>query len=173
VNPEPNPYAPPIAVNPAPAPAEIDNGAEPRGIGGWLLLSLLGVVLVGGIAAFGLVRILMHWEQWYAALLHPPFRWGVAVRLILPPVIFTISVVAVVWMVRHDRRLPYLMVAFYCMQALVLLWALVSLNDIRSPSPNSAHEFGRQIGQLIPFIRCLVWVIYFMHSERVKNTFVK
>jgi hypothetical protein len=170
-DPSTNPYAPPLSSEPGPAPVEPRNGDGPRGIGGWLLLSFLGVLGVIGLSLYGLVNNLVHWDSYtfIIAVMDPGAYWIWLVHIAGVATMFTMGIVAVVWMLQHDRRVPRWMVAFYVVQALVLLFAVSFVGDARPTSTDSARGFG----QLIPFIRCLLWVFYFMHSERVANTFVK
>jgi hypothetical protein len=169
-DPSTNPYAPPLSSARGPTPVEPQNDDGPRGIGGWLLLSFLGVFGVIGLSLYGLViNVLAHGEDLLIAMMDPGTYWMWLVQVAGTSTMLTMGIVAVPWMLRHDRRVPRFMVAFYVVQALVLLFAMTVVSDAHPTSSDSPRGFG----QLIPFIRCLLWVGYFMHSERVANTFVK
>lgn len=153
-----NPYAPPIATErePEPVAAEVEG---PKGIGGWLLLSFVGVLFVGAICFIALVRGLMILDDLLAMFEHVWFPWKLITSMLLASAVFGLAVLAVAWMVRHDRRLPNLMVAFYVLQAIMWLVA-ISINN-----SDGTYWFWP--------VRCMGWIFYYRHSKRVENTFVK
>jgi hypothetical protein len=99
------------------------------------------------------------------------------VILLFISVMFTMAVVATIWMVQHDRKLPRLMLAFHVVQAAGFLY-IFSLSTGHPPSDASnAYQDGQAMGRFLNVtflvLRCLIWMAYFSSSKRVKQTFIQ
>jgi hypothetical protein len=173
-----NPYAAPISAEPVPALVQDQpDDTEPRGIGGWLVLSLLGVIVFGAVCCVGLVRNVLAWEQLLAAFRRQPFPWFIAAHLLLISGIFTTALLGIVGAFKRDRRTPKLIIAFYALQAaffvlFISLGADYGYSSGSEGSENADYKMGYLIGSGVLPLRCLAWIAYYLRSKRVRNTFV-
>lgn len=156
----PNPYAPPHAID-RPPQTEPTTTAGPRGIGGWLVLCLIGLVAWAISYVIGLHGLVVHLDAVSARLASGnPIDLA---RIPLALIDLVMIIVAVVWMVRHDRRFPKLFIAHTIVQ--IILFGVVAWQDPRSGVSTETV--------LVLIVRALVWFNYFSVSERVENTFVR
>lgn len=155
----PNPYAPPRASEPPPT-SEAPASGGPRGIGGWLIVCLLGLLVWAIVYVIGLYSILVDIDALSAGLAKGN-AWALA-RVILVPSGLVMVIVALVWMFRHDRRFPKLFVAHVVVQ--VIMYGLAALE----PRSGVSVEIV-----LVLIVRALAWFNYFWVSERVEATFVR
>jgi hypothetical protein len=177
---EQNPYAAPVA--PVDAAGGTPGGAPtgPRGIGGWLVLPLLGLIVTPIRIAIQTVRDLAPafspatWE----ALTTPG---GPAYDPMWAPVIvfeavasFTLVAFTLIllWLFfRKSRRVPLLMILWLLttigLQVADLALAAQIPVIASQPDPQSLGELARSA------VGALIWIPYFLVSKRVKNTFVE
>lgn len=155
----PNPYAPPRASEPTPT-SEAPASGGPRGIGGWLIVCLISLVVWAIVYVIGLYGILVHIDLVSAGLAKGNLL--VLARVILVPSGLVMVIVALAWMFRHDRRFPKLFVAHVVMQ---VIWSGAAALEPRSGVSVEVV--------LVLIVRALVWVNYFWVSERVEATFVR
>lgn len=182
-----NPYSPPraeVEVKTSVPTAhqgslQSDVVEEPRGIGGWLLLPLLGLVLtpIGMANSFvNVARIGFAPGAWdamtpgseaYDPLQAPLLAFGMAFTLL--------GVVAsplLLWLfLKRHRYVPRLMVA--SLAALVFGRAFDFLLASRIPAFRPAMPALVATYVVLPGLLATVWIAYFLRSSRVKNTFVR
>lgn len=167
-----NPYAPPgIAASKSTVAESAGETNVPKGVGGWLVVSLIGVVVVGCFCAAGLIRIVMNLDAWIGAVMQPDIFWFDAVRVLLIVVLFSMSFTAVWWMFLHDRRLPTLMIVYYTVHA--VLFAIMAFTRSTPAGVSEAYQVGYVGGQWIWVARSVAWILYYRSSERVENTFTE
>lgn len=179
--PEQNPYAPPRAdgVEGAPPPPLLLDLAGPRGIGGWLILPLIGLVLNPIRLGMTLVNDLLpvfRPETWNA--LTTPGQenyhamWGplLLFELVTNLLVGVFTVVLLVLFLRKSRRVPLLMIALLAGHVLIQVvdWALVGTIPALAHDPK-AQDFSDLRRALIG---AAIWIPYFVKSRRVRNTFV-
>lgn len=178
---EPNPYAPPAEAE-APPPETIPVvGDGPRGIGGWLLLPLLG--LVGSLLQIGSALVTVYlplfgegggWQVVtdandpnYHALWAPLIVFEIVTNVAFGGVI----VVLLVFALKHSRRFPPLMIGYLAAGVVI---AIVDSAWARSIPALASDEGVEGVGQIArSIVGALIWIPYFRLSVRVKNTFVK
>jgi hypothetical protein len=178
---EPNPYAPPAATEealPEPAP---EVGYGPRGIGGWLILPLLG--LVGSLLSLSVALFTV-----YAPLFAEGGGWAVVTdqsdpsysALWAPLIVFEIGtnlaliglIVFLLYLVfRKSRRFPRLMIAYLIAGIVVGVIDLAWAEQIPALAADSSSESLTQVMRSI--VGAVIWIPYFLVSQRVKNTFVE
>ncbi|HHH10721.1 MAG TPA: DUF2569 domain-containing protein [Sorangium sp.] len=179
-----NPYAPP-ALHPQPWQPQRDDDVAvrngPRGIGGWLLLPLLHLVVtaVRGLASLALDHAPMYVAggDWWT-IIDPHFDdyhplWGpLIVFETTATVAFVIAAATALWlMFRRSITFPRVMIGFYLTNAVYALLEYVGCMVV----PALASATGaRATQQLVgAFIGCLIWVSYMHASKRVANTFTR
>lgn len=160
--------AAPIAVN------ELAGAAEPRGIGGWLLVVAFGQVLGSLQLLVRLVQLYLDPENLKVFEQYPLAMFG---ELAMNVGLLLLALVTAVLFFRKSPRFPRL---FIC--ELVAVPALMVLSVVWT-----AFAFSSQLG--VPFsefwgieqqdivqfglavVTALIWIPYTLKSRRVKNTF--
>jgi len=153
---------------------------DPKGLSGWLILPLLGLILSPLWMGFYLVRDLLpafSTEAWkvltrpgtpaYDPLWAPLLIFEAVASVAL--LLFTL--VLLFLFVKKSRRTPKLFIAW--LLSLVGLRIADQLLGSRipviaqHPDPQGLKELAQAI------LAALIWIPYFMRSKRVKNTFVE
>jgi hypothetical protein len=178
---EQNPYSPPQAeLVPAPAAAvEAENLAGPRGIGGWLILPLLGLL-------FTLVRMLAEMREFawvlkpgaWAALTTPGAEayhplWGPTIifELITAVGFLGFTLVTLVLFLRKSRRVPRLMMIWWALTVAIQGIDMILIAQI--PALKATGDARAATDLMRSVIGSVIWIPYFYNSRRVKNTFVQ
>jgi|SRR5215813_5025826 len=143
------------------APAE----AEPKGIGGWLILPVIGTLLsplITGYAAFQDVVVLLN------ASLSTALAAFFVVEFIYKFSLVIAWIFAAVLLFRHKRLYPHLFVA------LLVITLIGTVLDLAV----AATAFGMQVDSsdvrstVRSVIVLAIWGPYMYQSKRVQNTFV-
>ena len=143
----------------------------PKGIGGWLILPLIGLILSVVRLIWELVQSyngVLTSEGWAALTGHHPL-WGPAIvfEVACNALLLVYTVLVLTFFLRKSRRTPALMVAWLIARAGVALGSAIFMTLIESSG-------AFRIGVLMPqFLVAGLWVVYFRSSDRVKNTFVR
>jgi len=178
---EPHPNLTRAALGSAPASLELRTPtAPPQGIGGWLLLPALGIVISP-------IRVTV--EMFHSML--PVLKPGVwqaltdpasdAFHPLLPPLIqfeavanvllVVLAVVTAICFFAKKRSAPRVFIAFLglslAVQAVDWAWAA------QLPARFQADEAGSWKELAKAAVACAVWVPYFLLSRRVANTFTR
>lgn len=154
------------------------SSTEPRGIGGWLILPIIGLIFTVCRFSFTLTT--------YAALFTGP-AWArlttegspVYHPLVAPLLIFEAfanlffvctAIALLVFIFLKHPLVPKIIIGFYTLNLVFISLdgALASFTPLfENAIPAIAGEFTRSI------ISAAIWIPYFLRSRRVKNTFVK
>ena len=156
--------------------------SEPAGIGGWLVLPLIGLILFPLRMAYSVfVNMLPSFESELWNELTTPGTdlyssyWApyLITSLVLYVGLAAWAVVLVVLFVQRRRRVPSLITMFFVGTAVVALFDFVSLRHLASQVPllGSALSEGATRDLVQSLIAPAIWVPYFRVSVRVKNTF--
>jgi hypothetical protein len=167
---------------PAPAPA---GGDEPAGIGGWLVLPLIHLMLsamrisldigyafaevINEIAADGE----FDWEQVTYAFqfLHDGERIALGFTLFCVGIV-VYSAFCVVQFFRKKRQVPNLMIGFYLLLGAMMVTNYIILANF--PELWTREDLREALkGLLRVAVAMSIWIPYFIVSKRVKNTFVR
>lgn len=147
----------------------------PVGIGGWLVLPLLDVIINPFYSAYEIYSVLTDWN------LLGPFVGGAedgrleVARLPLLAYVFTsvvrgaLAAYCLTLMLKRSPRTPRWMIIYYAAE-LVLGFLDFFLYRVVEGMLQQANP---QDYWVLPFIAaiCLIWIAYFRRSRRVANTF--
>ena len=172
-----NPYEPPKANVELPAahPPAASFADGPSGIGGWLVLPLLGLVLsplrvlADAVSTFGPLfdNDMAGWRNLFGS--------GVSIgALVVFEVVANLAMIVYPWVVlafflRKRRIVPLLMIAWL---AAVPAISLIDALWLHFAAP-SAMDWSASTRDLVRAVAgAAIWIPYFLLSVRVKNTFV-
>jgi len=153
---------------------------EPRGIGGWLVLPILGLIVT---LIYGLVTIVRDVlpafgrDVWPilttpgSAAYHPLWAPALIFETVINIAFVVIPIVLLVIMKNKSRRLPKLMIVWYLGVLLAQIIDLVLLSQIPMVASQTDSNDFRDLIRTV--VTCLIWIPYFLISKRVKNTFVE
>lgn len=176
-----NPYTPPRAnveassLDPrAPPPA-----GEPSGIGGWLLLPLLGLIVspirVSVMVATDLLPVFD--EQIWSRLTtpgsdayHPLWAPFLIFEVFANIVLIAFAVVLLWFFFRKSYRLPGLFIIWLALHIAVQAADMAFASQV----PAAAAAIGESFRNLVQaLIGAAIWIPYFRKSVRVRNTFTR
>ena len=184
MSPDQNPYSAPKVdlaegdVKPAEAPAAFLDG--PRGIGGWLILPLLGLI-------FTPIRVGIQTHRDFSPMLEPgiwralttpggeAYHWLWAPTIIFEVVtnvsLIGFTLVLLVLFLRTSRRVPKLMIVLMLAGIAIQGVDLVLVGFIPALASDPDAHSMRDLARAVP--AAAIWIPYFLMSKRVRNTFVK
>ena len=156
----------------------------PTGLGGWLVLPIIGLCLTLLIASAGMAKDTVPgffdgtWSNLTtpgSAGYHASWMPYLVLTFAAQVLLALGSLALLVLLFSRKSVLPVAMIVFYlaCIAfAGIDLWAVTTF--LPEIAPEAAKEMGPSI--LKDFARAivssLIWIPYFMNSERVRNTFV-
>lgn len=137
---------------------------EPKGIGGWLILPMLGTLISPLLAIRGIVEIVAAFER--------DLTTGLKI-LLISEIVFNLClvigwVVAAVWLFKHKRSFPSLFITMLTVSfagALVDAAIAVWIFEVQL-GPEDYRYLARGL------IALLIWAPYMAKSKRVRNTFI-
>ena len=136
--------------------------AGPVGIGGWLALPAIGLVVAPLINAWNILAEFALLDQ--AEVGEAEFRAVLAEEMVLNAVLLLFQVYVAVAFFRRKRAAPGLMIA--------LILAGVGVNSIDTLMVESVPGLRPDFAQVVrSVIAAMVWIPYFLRSRRVKATF--
>lgn len=153
---------------------------EPQGIGGWLILPAIGLIITPIGMGYQFYRDILPaltpatWNTLtnVSSAAYHPF-WG---PLLVFDVIVSLALIAftlrLLWLFfRKSFRVPYLFNIWLGLLVVTPVIELFLANQIpavaaQPTDPESIKNITRSI------ISASIWIPYFLHSKRVKNTFI-
>jgi hypothetical protein len=152
---------------------------SPKGIGGWLILPLLGLILSPLIKIYMIYEDLWpifssdYWEDLTSPtseLYHPLWTRVLIYEVAGNLTIFLLGLAALVSFLKKSRKAP----------RLVIMWLLLALVFVaadyyfRGYIPGAVQEYDNILSSelLRAGIPAAIWIPYFLISKRVKATFV-
>lgn len=131
---------------------------KPNGIGGWLILPTIGLFLSAILNVFGIIAGLYLWGSgtWIYTGLSEYYFIFIAVSAAILEVLV---IYALVLEFKKKKLFPKV--------AIATMWTGVLFSFILAGMDGDPSGLIREI------IPSAVWTLYFIVSERVKNTFVK
>ncbi|MDZ5450792.1 DUF2569 family protein [Labrys sedimenti] len=156
-------------------PASRAHIAGPVGIGGWLILPLLDILIIPFYSAYEIYSTLTDWN------LLGPFVSGAedgrleAARLPLLAYALTsvvrgaLAAYCLYLMLKRSLQTPRWMIIYYAVE---LVLGFLDFFLYRAVE-NMLQQANPQDYWVLPFIAaiCLIWIAYFRRSRRVANTF--
>lgn len=170
----------------APAPGQNAEAIPPtagrnlKGVGGWLILVTIGLVVTPIrilVLVFSTYAPIFTGDAWSllttpgTAAYNPLWKPMLLFELFGNVVFFLWAIALLVLLFGHKRIFPKLMIAFYLGNLLFVGLDFLLASNIPAVASN---DDASSVGELIrSIIVCLVWVPYFLQSERVKQTFTE
>ena len=137
-------------------------GPGPKGLGGWLILPGLTLLAVAFAASESI------FERELAS---------VSLEILAGNALLAVgSVVLLALFFQRSRHLPGLMVVFYAVLVGVSVLEYVAVDRLLlGVTPGIAELEGRQVREDlgIAIASAILWIPYFLASQRVRNTFVR
>lgn len=178
-----NPYASPN-VNPSTPPNQqfSDEPGEfrsgPEGLGGWLILVAIGLIVTPIRIGFLLVQTYIplfaegHWAELTdssSTVYHP--LWGplIVFEIVGNLAMMICAGIALVLFFRRSPLFPKLMIGFYLAGLAFLLLDFFAGNLIPAVAAQADPDAFRELSRSV--IACAIWVPYMLRSRRVRNTF--
>ena len=151
----------------------------PSGLGGWLVLPILGLL----VAPFALGALLLTtygpifdsggWDflttpgsEYYHPLWAPLLIFEIAGNFGL----LVFSIILLVFFFQKNAAAPKAMIAFLIINFLFVTIDLIAADFI--PMVSESTEDDAMEGVVRAGISALIWIPYFLRSKRVKNTFI-
>ncbi len=137
------------------------------GIGGWLILPAIGLAISPFMSLYGIftdLNILYSGRYLPALSARPGLELLIVFELATNLLIFGSLIVLNIFLYQHKKKFPPFIITFYagqCVFVLIDLFAALQFNPQTSPTT-----------AIRAVVACLVWIPYFLRSERVKITFV-
>lgn len=149
------------------------------GLGGWLLLPLLGLFvtpIIIGVALMTTYAPLFGTGGWEmltnpeSEYYHP--LWGplLIFEIVGNSFFMVFAVVLVVFFLQKNTLLPRWIIIYMVANAIFLLTDYIVANFIPLVAESADDESLRDVVR--SFVTALIWIPYFLRSERVKNTFI-
>lgn len=159
-----------------PAPIGIASASAPRGLKGWLVLPTIGLVLTPILMAFTLHQSSAAWvpETWHAlttfggASYHALWAPAMLLELVASIGIIVFAILILVLFFQQRTSAPKFYIAFMIAVPAYAIAALL----LQSAIPDVTIQ-ASEIGAVVRGgVSSLLWIAYFLRSERVKATFV-
>jgi hypothetical protein len=151
-----------------------------KGIGGWLIFPLLGLIITPIEGSFQMYNI--YWQifakGYWSSLTTPGTE--VYHAFFGPLLIFegfgnsltlALSVVTLWFFLRKSRLLPRLMISLIIFNFVFVCGDFFLSNLVPAVAAQSDSQSTIELGQAV--IGTLIWIPYFLKSKRVKQTFVR
>ncbi|MDR3726973.1 MAG: DUF2569 family protein [Terracidiphilus sp.] len=144
-----------------------------EGLSGWLVLVGIGLVVSPFVMLYTILTVNLpfladHRYQPYLSS-HPAFA-ALAIFEVITNIIFITSVLALAYLFFTKRKaFPTFMILYLATQCCVIVFDTVTVH-VLVPSANLSTSYASVARSLIG---ALVWIPYFVVSQRVKATFVR
>lgn len=176
-----NPYAPPDTDVSFPS---IHSGTilpndGPVGLGGWLILPMLGVILrplgslymigitLSRISRDGVWKTLTHPEE---AGYHPVWKPLIIFELITNAILIALGILLAIHFFKKSAKAPRLYIFVLVAFPLIVLADMMLAEQIPNIGPDALDPTISRLSQSI--VSACIWIPYFLNSKRVKNTFI-
>jgi hypothetical protein len=164
----PGPAGPSEPAGQAAIPQSIfSSGSDLNGIGGWLILVAFGLALSPFFILHGVYTDLhiLTADRYQAGLALRPGLAGLVMLEAITNSVFLAAVVCLnILLYRRKRAFPTAMVVYFAAQ---IVWVLTDHLMALKYNPHSTWT-----GVLRTILTGVIWIPYFLHSQRVEETFV-
>ena len=177
---EHNPYEPPKApltkAETTTQPTKIEG---PEGLGGWLILPLIGLIVtpIASLAAFFQVAAVMEPDNWQSMTApggeayHPLWMPFFLFEEIYNIIYIVLSIYLLILVFKKSAKAPLLFIIFYALN-LAMQAIDTGIYVIIAQTYPDLIDSDTYKDLIRAAIACLIWIPYFRRSVRVKNTFV-
>ncbi|MBP0581581.1 DUF2569 domain-containing protein [Labrys sp. LIt4] len=155
-------------------PTQAQDG--PRGIGGWLILPIISLILTVGSTIYNLYDGVKEWEG-IKAIIAGANNTAIALRLPVAAssgfalITIGVALACLFSIFTHSPRVPRLMTIFYILA--IVATVVEILVDYRVAALTggsiSSEKWGREFTKVV--VAAAIWIPYFHRSRRVANTF--
>jgi hypothetical protein len=168
-----------LLKDPMSLPPDTQVADEPRGIGGWLILPAIGIVLTPIALTVGIITDILPVfgaDVWPvlttpgSPAYHPLWKPLIIFELVADLLLVAVSIYLLVLFFGKKRRLPKVMIAW--LVAMVVVQVVDMLLAMQIPAAADTTESSDYRDLIRSVIACAIWAPYFAVSRRVKNTFV-
>lgn len=147
--------------------------SEPKGIGGWLVLVAIGLIVSPIRLAYSIIADYLptiNSSEW-TTLNFPAFKNLFYGELVVNSLFILFAVVLLVLFFTEDRRFPKCIIAFYIANVTFVIvdFAIASYHPLIRLAANPEGGIMEVVRSVIA---AAIWIPYFLVSQRVKNTFV-
>lgn len=162
------------------ADASTSDSNAPSGIGGWLILPFIGLIVapfVWGFLFFLYLRLALLPQA--AAIFgnvnspqyFPGWAWFVSSVTTVSLAMLALTIWVLVEFIRKKRRVPGLMILVLVLNVLAMLAFHLSMRQAPPILASAAAQSIQGVAQTV--LAAGIWIPYFLKSKRVANTFVK
>lgn len=147
----------------------------PSGIGGWLILPAIGLVVTPLILGYSIYQTLQVFgTPGYLQLttpdsprFNPAYKPFLLSEIAANGFLIALVVVAAAFFFSKHRFAPRLMIAFYAVSMIILVLDIVLANRLLDVAidRDAIKELGRAVMNVV------IWIPYFLVSKRVAQTF--
>lgn len=150
--------------------------ASPSGIGGWLIIPLLGLIATIILSVYKLWSALNNFTyiQWITVIkTFTALSNSMVVSIIFGFTSIIIASIVLFLFISRNHRTPKWFIRYLIFLAIVTIFESASIYYISKiiDAPDMMNGVPGSFIQVI--ITCVIWIPYFLYSERVKNTFIK
>ena len=146
---------------------------EPKGIGGWLVLVLIGLIITP-------IRLLISMITEFTPLLEQiknnpilaDLKQLVMAEIVVNMIFLIYAFVLIILMLKKSKLFPRMIIIFYISNLVFVLAdaIIISNHPVLGPITNITDSFMEIFKSVAANA---IWVPYFIISRRVKNTFVE
>ena len=140
-------------------PGGAETQLDPVGIGGWLLLPAIGLIVSPFLSAFIIFGMFF--------VLSAGFNVIILLAIIVD-IVFLVWMIEIAWLFFHkDPEVPDALIAFFVLRFVVVIGFAV----LAWLHTGVSLAYSDVIRMIIQGLLCIIWVSYFLRSVRVRNTF--
>ena len=150
----------------------ISDSPSPSGIGGWLILPLIGLILTPIFLVFSIITIyipavsntiLIELDQ-----IQPGLIFVFYLELVGQILLMIFALFLLYLFIRKSVKLPTLIIAFYISYFIYI----VLVNYVFVMQMPLIKQRINHVNNVMQMFFLIVWCLYFLRSKRVQNTFI-
>lgn len=163
-----------------PQPAKVYSPLGPSGLGGWLVLVQIGLI----VTIFKVVLQLVNYnlpsfgrEYWgvlaspQGELYHPLWAPALIFEAAANGVLLLLAVLTLILFYQKKALMPRMIILLYTINLLIVIIDYALLRNI--PMAFEFDDGSTLRGLVRAVLTCALWIAYFRKSVRVRNTFVR
>ena len=164
---------------PADQPAAAEAAAGPRGIGGWLILPMLGLIFTPFRMGYQFVTDLLpvlNATTWQALTspsspnYHPLWAPLIGFEVVANIAVFAFGLWVLIQFFSKSKSTPRLYIIWMASLAIMQIVDVALANQIPAVAAQPDAQSMKDVGRAL--LAAAIWIPYFLVSKRVRNTFV-